>query len=154
MKKTVFSFLLILVLCLALSAQEKAGEKSSLLFSSAAPQMIVHQEGIWNYHKFEFLDGTKIKGSALNDVLRSAPENEQLIKKTDFWKAVGIAGGLVLAGGIAGMCFTDNDTALLALSAVSLGGAFSVVLSARGVYYRTRAVDNYNLYALGLKRAE
>lgn len=153
MKKSIFSVFVVLCLFFSICVQESSADESPVVFPDV-PKVIVHQEGFLNFDKFEFLDGTKIKRSDLNDVLRTAPENERFVKKASFWNGVGIAGSIAFIGGLAGACLIENDYAALACSAVSLAGAVSIVFSFRGIYYKARAVDNYNLYALGLERAE
>lgn len=153
MKRMLMIFIALVLFYASAGAQESSADESPVVFPDM-PKVIVHQEGFLNFDKFEFFDGTKIKRSDLNDVLCTAPENERLVKKASFWNGVGIAGSIAFIGGLAGACLIENDYAALACSAVSLAGAVSIVLSFRGIYYQTRAVDNYNLYALGLERAE
>ena len=128
---------------------------SVLLAAEERPQPILHQGTIWGPFEYEYADGTHLSNKEIKKQVLLVPENAPLMRKALSW--YGIA--LVCLCGAVGAGVTNltagerNMPTTGEVSAISCCGALAAAALSAGIYqsYRSRAIDNYNLYVCGIK---
>lgn len=122
------------------------------------PQMNIVQnsfaEGIPLGYVF-YSDGTEsISRKKMDDVLQAAPGNERLVRRAKLWSCMewlSFAGGMIFSDA------ADSSSGHFSDSLRAAGNAcfqLSEICPAEASYCRSRAIDNYNLYASGFVCSE
>jgi hypothetical protein len=157
--KHFFAISLILLLALVTTEAEETGLNEPLEVvdtgQTELPQLLIHSN-TFNALKFQFLDGTKVPPGQLTTIL-NIPQNEQLIRKgKNYTLTTRILNALTYVSAIgtviyAGFDLPYSDTMLSISLGTLLGSTVSGIFTSQGAAINyLRAVDNYNLYIMGI----
>jgi hypothetical protein len=152
------SVLLVFLLALAaLEAEETKGPmEAASAGETALPQLLIHQK-TFNALKFQFVDGAIVPPGQLT-VLLNIPGNEQPLHKAKSYTiatrilntlALISAAGIVVYAGFDDLPYAD--TMLNVFLCAGMGSTVAGLFTGQGAAVNyLRAVDNYNLYILGI----
>lgn len=116
-------------------------------------QFLLHRQTFYGYQSYETYGGEKLSFYKVNELVKSVPGNASLTKKSMIWHIVSLVGIGGTIGAFAWGAASQSDTqrALAVPAGIALF-SFSFVSSTIRESYQARAVDNYNLFLLGLER--
>lgn len=154
--KKIFALVSLLV-ALTFSAMAQTFNIESL--QNDPSKALVHQDGFWNLYDYQFVDGEKVSFKNLNEILWTVLGNESVMKKEKGFRVadyslLGLAVascGVNLVYNLWGddWAYSDQIKTISGLTCLgSLLGSFFCGEISLG--YRQKAVDNYNLYVLGV----
>jgi hypothetical protein len=153
MKRFMLIFGILLAVVTSLSAQN---DDAAIQDAETIPKLLVHTDKLFSPLSFKFLDGTPATSSEL-DRLLNVPENTILFRQIKPLVVTNrILRGLTLAAvaGVLVYVFADlpaNDVMLPVLSGTMIATTVAGVYTGQAVGTKyLRAVDNYNLYIMGI----
>lgn len=151
MKKSIFLCLLVFCLFPLFCESESAADVENNQKSS----IIIHRGGILDTFNYQFLDGKKISSSELDRILINVEGNKGLIAKKNLWQgATWCFAGCVCSSIAINWYAYDKGWSNMANNSIACGiGAFCAMYLTSTISqgYRAKAVDNYNLYVMGIK---
>jgi hypothetical protein len=120
------------------------------------PKLLIHSNNIFNPLSYQFSDGSPVTSSEFKQLL-DIPTNQTLLKQikqtTIASKSLGFF-TLAIAGGMFAYIFGDlpnSEIMLPVLSGVSILSSTSIIFISQITGIKImQAVDNYNLYILGI----
>ncbi len=157
MRKLLF-FSIILCFIVAIHAQENEDISSFDKYNIDYSQILIQRNGLINISTFETAYGNKLTNAELRNKLKIIPENEFLLYGENLWFTLEYScltlSGLSLSA-IMLCSFVDTgkyEETIMVSSLITMIFAlpYSVLCRNIAVSKRQRAVDNYNLYILGL----
>ncbi|MBR4448866.1 MAG: hypothetical protein IKS30_01540 [Treponema sp.] len=117
--------------------------------------IIIHRDGILDTFNYQFLDGKKISSSELDRILINVEGNKGLIAKKNLWQgATWCLAGCVCSSIAINWYAYDKGWSNMVNNSIACGiGAFCAMYLSSTISqgYRAKAVDNYNLYVMGIK---
>lgn len=155
MKKIIF--MLSLLVAVSFSAMAQTFNIES--FKNDSSKTVVHTGGFLNLTDYQFADGEKIPFKTLNEMLQAVPENESLMKKEKGFRiadytllgVAAVSAGVNLVYDIWGDSWAASEQVKSISAYTCLASLFGSILCGEiSLGSRLKAVDNYNLYVLGV----
>lgn len=147
MKKKLILFLFLIISSLGFS--EEVLSKGDYL---------IHTDSFMNLSIYETVDGNKLSMKELCNVISMVPDNKQIMRKEKFWRSAGstlIGISVAALGMYVSTSLSENqdynkivEPASLITFGCSLLGA--MVAGNISCSKRLKAVDNFNLYVMGI----
>ncbi len=123
-----------------------------------APNMIIHTDTFMNLIDYQTVDGEVLNNKTLKAMLKAVPGNDKYLYEENAWRAADYTFiGLSLAGISTLTCcgfvddFKNSETVVgiaLGTTIISLAGA--IFTGNVATSKRLKAVDNYNVYIMGI----